>query len=139
MKLQTAYVISIAWMIRTYKHHTNPYSVERSKDHLRYCFYLQGDAVPFFTLHVMRDEGLIKEFVRFDGKLKLHRVGHPAILLSDVTVKNGTAPGAYTNTSTERCRRSVCSLIRIQSLFCGIKTCQTNLEQRKRLHLITYA
>ena len=84
MKLQTAYVISIAWMIRTYKHHTNPYSVERSKDHLRYCFYLQGDAVPFFTLHVMRDEGLIKEFVRFDGKLKLDRVGHPAILLSDV-------------------------------------------------------
>jgi len=83
MKLQTAYVIAVAWMIRTYKHHKNPYTVERSADHLRYMFYYDGEAIPFFTLHVMKNEGLIKEFVRFNGELKLHRIGHPAILLSD--------------------------------------------------------
>lgn len=83
MKIQTAYVIAIAWMIRTYKHHKNPYTVERSNDHLRYMFFYDGEAIPFFTLHVLRSEGLIKEFVRFNGEMKLHRIGHPAILLSD--------------------------------------------------------
>ena len=83
MKLKTAYIIAASWLIKTYKYHTNDFIVETSNDHIRYLFYYDGEALPFFTLHVMKNEGLIKEFVRFNGELKLHRIGHPAILISN--------------------------------------------------------
>ena len=83
MTLQTAYVISIAWLIRTYKNHNGNHTIERSDDHLRYMFFYEGEATPFFTLHVMKADGLLKEFVRFGDELRLHRVGYPVIVIGD--------------------------------------------------------
>ena len=83
MKLKTAYIIAASWLIKTYKNHINDFIVETSNEHIRYLFFYDGEPLPFFTLHVMKNEGLIKEFVRFNNELQLHRIGYPAVLLSD--------------------------------------------------------
>ena len=77
MNNQIAYTVCCAWLARSYKRHTNPFVIERSKAHTRYLFFYDGEQLPFFTLHTCKDEGLIKEFVRFDDELRLHRVGFP--------------------------------------------------------------
>jgi len=83
MKLYTAYAISCSWLAKTYKRHQSPFVIERSPNHVRYLFYFEGEQLPFFTLHTCKNEGLIKEFVRFGDELKLHRIGYPVITLGE--------------------------------------------------------
>lgn len=81
MNNQIAYTVCCAWLARTYKRHSNPFVIERSSEHTRYLFYYAGEQLPFFTLHSCKNEGLLKEFVRFNGELKLHRIGYPVRVL----------------------------------------------------------
>lgn len=77
----TQFAICSAWLARTYRHNNNPYTVERSPDHVRYLFHYLGDAVPFFTLHSLRDEGTLRQFSRVNGEPVLKAIGYPFVVM----------------------------------------------------------
>jgi len=78
--MNTQYAICAAWLARAYKQHRNRYSIERSAEHLRYLFYYDGEALPFYTLHTCKARGLLQEFCRIDGEMRHTRSGYPVIL-----------------------------------------------------------
>ena len=85
MNKYTAYAIATASMVRTWKGHSNPIVREVSPDHVRYRFHYPGDPVPFFSIHVTREEGVLREFTRIDSEPKLTRSGYPVVLHDDET------------------------------------------------------
>ena len=89
----TAYLISYWWMVRQSRIYTSPFISEKSKDHIRFRFHYKGDPTPFLTMHTMRQEPIIKEFCRLDGRYLCTATGYPVILLDDKSWRRYTGTG----------------------------------------------
>jgi len=82
------YAICAAWLARAYKRHSNPYTVEKSSEHIRYKFFLGSEQMPFYQLYVTKAACIIIEQTRRSGgEMFTSRIGYPVMLEGEDTLK----------------------------------------------------
>jgi len=85
------YAICAAWLARAYKTHRNPYTLEKSNEHIRYKFFLGKQATPFYQLYVTKAACIIIEQTRrSNGEMYTSRIGYPIMLEGDDTLRRWT-------------------------------------------------
>lgn len=73
------------WIEHTYHNHVGYCEKEKSENHIRYSFYFSNESSPFYVLESSLQNPVIREWVRFDNVVTLHRIGKP--IISDCVYK----------------------------------------------------